>query len=136
MKNEKTPRLLEKDIYRFMSQQSTLTQKQIEECFKTYARLLNSLIMSEDRMDDLIVCLPKLGNIKFNKIKGRKKGTSYKIPTYYGSKELKTIVLEEDEPDFDRLKMVFYGRFQNKAKDTSLNKIIKSNSFNFNFKEK
>lgn len=117
-----SPKISEKDVYKFISEQSSLSRVQVEECFRTYSELLKMLVESDAREDGLILSLPKMGMIKFIWRKGRKKGTQYKIPADFNKDNIQVVTLEKSEPDRERLKVIFFNRFQNLLKDSSIEK--------------
>lgn len=127
------PRLLVEDVYKYVSQQSNLTQKQVEECFDTYAKLLISLITSENKPTDMIVTLPKIGIFRFTTVKGRKKGKQYTVPKRLDDNTVvnEVFVVEEDEPDYERIKFDIYDKFNKHIRETTEIKNIKNNSLNF-----
>lgn len=131
-KNKHNPKLLAEDIYKYVSQQSSLTQKQVQECFEIYAQLIMYFATVEDKPQDLIITLPKLGNFKFVKTKGRKCGQKYIVPRFEnGEMTLQEYTVQADEPDYEKIKFSLYERFQKSLKDTITMKKLKELSLNF-----
>lgn len=134
MKRRGRPKLLSDDIYKCIAQQSSLTQQQARECFLAYYNILVSLIDSEDRPENFVMMLPKMGNFAFKNIKGKKKGFKYSIPAEpYSKSERKIIVLDEDEPDYERITFELSNALQERVKRVSKNKTLKKESFSLNF---
>lgn len=98
------PRLLTCDVYEYVASNSSLTKKQVKECFNTYRKMLGDFTSSEYLTNDLTISLPKIGYFYLKKKGGRKKGSTYTIPIGTTGK-LRTIHLEEDEED--RYKIAF-----------------------------
>lgn len=97
-------RLLTKDVYKYISDNSSLTAKQIKECFDTYRSMLETIVASEYIDKDITIAMPSLGLFYLKKHRGRKRGSMYRLPVVPGSKEMKTIIVEEDEPDRYKVK--------------------------------
>ena len=90
------PRILSRDIYDYISNNTSLEPKQVRECFKAYGDMMVGLIESNYTPEDLTVLLPKLGTFYFHKHKGRKNGSTYK---FYGKE-----VVANNEKSYYRLK--------------------------------
>lgn len=133
MKNNRTkkdnPRLFSGDVYRVIAQQTSLTQEQARECFNAYAQFVKTLAFSDNKPKYLEIPLPKLGSFIFKVKEGRKKGSTYMIPIERGSKILKKVVLEEDEPNYDRLTFKVRTTIQEEIKSNAKNK---NNNIDFN----
>lgn len=114
---KENPRILFNDVCDYISTHSNLNRSQVKECFEVYYKMISEIICSDYVPKDITITFPKIGHFYFVKKNGRKKGTQYQIPKYFGSKELKTIVLEEDEPDTLRLSFKVSGTLNNKLKE-------------------
>ena len=131
------PRLLSEDIIKYVSQQSSLNQKQVEECFDAYSRIILSLCLSEDRPTNMTISMPKLGVFKFVTIKGRKKEGNYKVPSKKNGvyQKMENLNMKHDELDYERIKFKIFDKFQKGTREMTENKKLKDLSFNFNFNE-
>lgn len=129
-KKKDNPRLHSQDIYRFIARQSSLTAEQVQECFDVYCKLIKGIVATEVKSENLEIPLPKLGSFIFKVHKGRKKGTTYRVPIATRSSTFKEVVLEEDEPDYDRLTFKVRTTIQNELKQISKEKRIKEKKFN------
>lgn len=85
------------DIYRYIASNSSLTIKQVKECFEVYKQVLTELLYSKYTNNKIVIPLPSIGKFYICKRKGRKAGSTYKIPIDFNSKEMKTVKIEEDE---------------------------------------
>lgn len=97
MNVKNNPRLINKDVYRFIASNSSLNQKQVEECFNVYKDMIYQLGTSQYIDEDITIPLPNIGYFYFTKRIGRKAGTTYKMPVRVKN-EIRTVTLEEDEP--------------------------------------
>ena len=98
---EKTnPRLTTTDIVELIAKKSNLTKSQVQECFQEFAELYKSLMASENTPSDFTMPLPYIGTFKLKKYKGMKKGSTYKIGNFKKG-ILETVIVEEDQPDFN-----------------------------------
>lgn len=59
--------LRSKDVCRAVAQQSSLTAKQVQECFKALHDIIEQLADSPNRFEDFSMPLPYLGTIKFQR---------------------------------------------------------------------
>jgi len=55
------------DVCRAVAQQSSLTAKQVQECFKALHDIIEQIADSPNRFEDFIMPLPYLGTIKFQR---------------------------------------------------------------------
>jgi len=90
------PKILSREIYKYISNNTGLTTKQVKQCFEAYGDMIIGLVESNYTPDDLTVLLPKLGTFYFHKRKGRKDGSTY----YFYGKE----VTAKNEMSYYRLK--------------------------------
>lgn len=117
------PRLLNIDVYNYIAENSSLTIEQVKECFKVYCNFVKALSCNIHRPKELTIPLPNLGHFYYLVVKGRKKGSTYKIPKQFGKdtsdKEIITITLEEDEPNFDKIRFKVSPTLLNELKESS-----------------
>lgn len=135
---DEIPKLLFTDIYKYMSEQCSLTQQQIKECFDTYENILMTLMESEERPSEMIFPIPKVGNIVIKEKKGKKSGSIVNYPTR-GKHSLTEKVLEEDRPNYQVCKVKLFKRYNDALKKSSIEKQKteeRRKSLDFSFKEK
>ena len=90
------PKILAREIYKYISDKTDLTTKQVRQCFDTYGKMMIELIENNYTPEDLTIVLPKIGTFYFHKRKGRKDGSTY---YFYGKK-----VTAKNEMSYYRLK--------------------------------
>lgn len=121
-------------IINLIAKQSSLTEKQVKECFETFRFFLDKMIESNNSVDTKI-SIPYLGKFVFKKKTGLKKGTEYKVPIV-GSNEVELRVVEEDQPDYYRLFFEVKPEIQHDLREISSNRFLrKKNSIYKNSKE-
>ena len=76
-KKKTNPRILSNEIYLYISNRTSLSKRQVAECFKEYRRMVDEIIDSNYTPDDLTILLPNMGEFYFHKKKGRKDGSTY-----------------------------------------------------------
>lgn len=103
------PRLDDCTIINYLSSNSSLTDKQIRECFKVYAEMLKGLVESNYFNTDLTIALPSIGKFYFAKKAGRRKGSTY--CAFHGTTK-QMLVQENDKPDYYMLKFRPYNRIK------------------------
>lgn len=98
---KENPRVLNADVYRYISRNSSLSKKEVKECFDVYKDMVEKIFFSEFVDEDTTVVLPNVGSFKLKKRKGRKKGSTYNMPMLAknGERIVKEINLTEDELD-------------------------------------
>lgn len=101
---KENPRILSSDVYAYISNNSTLNREQVRECFDTYYKMICGILESDYRFNDITIAFPKIGNFYFNECKGRKKGSTYKMPIDFGT-EMRVVTLENDEPNYFKMKL-------------------------------
>lgn len=133
-KYKNPPTLYSTDIYKAISENSeNLTIPQIKECFEIYADLVERLAKSKHREKGFIIPLPKLGHFYFISKKGRKKGSTYKMPkNFYRTREYDiiddtdnkyfTVELAEDQPDYEIISFKVYHTLYTDVKRISKEK--------------
>jgi nucleoid DNA-binding protein len=117
-------RILCKDIYAFISRNTSLSEKQVQECFNAYYQMILAIIESEHKSQDMEITLPKIGVFYFTKKKGYKKGQKFKIPNLTTGEE-DVIILEEDEPDYEQIRFRIHTKLKNKNKQETRKKYLK-----------
>ena len=90
------PKILSREIYKYISNNTGLTTTQVKQCFEAYGDMIIGLVESNYTPDDLTILLPKLGTFYFHKRTGRKDGSTY---YFYGKK-----VTAKNEMSYYRLK--------------------------------
>ena len=75
---------------------------------------------SNNKPSDIKIALPKLGTISFVSMRGRKKGERYVQRDGFG-KEVKShmITIEEDQPNYERIKFTFDSGLQKTIRKTT-----------------
>ena len=90
------PKILSREIYTYIANNTSLSKAQVKECFMAYGDMMLGLIESNYTPEDLTVLLPKIGTFYFHKRQGRKNGSTYK---FYGKE-----VVANNEMSYYRLK--------------------------------
>lgn len=101
--NEQNAVLLKGDIYKYIANNSSLTQEQVKECFTTYRNMLEGIFNSECFDSNIEIPIPFIGVFYFSIRHGRKKGSTYKMPNKF-TNEVYEVTLDEDETDYPNLK--------------------------------
>ena len=96
------PKILSREIYTYIANNTSLEKKQVKECFEAYGDMILGFVESNYTPEDLTILLPKLGTFYFHKHKGRKNGSTY---FQWG----KTHVAN-NEPSFYRIKFKAYNK--------------------------
>jgi len=117
-------RILCKDIYEFISRNTSLNKSQVKECFNAYYEMIFALIESDYKNPNMQITLPKIGVFYFTKKKGKKKGQKIRIPNLTNGTE-DVIILEEDEPDYEQIRFRIHNRLKNKNKQITRKKYLK-----------
>lgn len=68
-----------------------------------YEDILNTIITSDTKPDNLVIKFMGIGNLTFKVKRGLKKGDVYKKPKDFTSGEMETIVVDKDHGDYERL---------------------------------
>lgn len=105
------PRVCSEELYRYISSNSSLTRKQVRECFRVYSELLLGVIESKNITPDFTFALPHLGNFYLQYFKGRKNGSTYKF--------FNKTRIAHNEPSFYKLKFRAHNRVIAAIKDTT-----------------
>ena len=103
------PRILSRDIYTYIANNTSLEKKQVRECFKAYGDMMVELIDSDYTPEDLTILLPKIGTFYFCKHKGRKNGSTYK---FYGKE-----VIANNEKSYYKLKFKTCHQLNSRVKE-------------------
>jgi hypothetical protein len=117
-------RLTVEDVVSLIAKGSDLTKDQVTECFRGYANLYISLMESDNTPSDFTIPLPYIGTFKLKKYQGKKKGSTYKIGDFRTG-EMRTVVVEEDQPDFNLPYFVVKPAIRESRKDASKRRWIK-----------
>lgn len=113
------------DVIKALAKTTSLTITQVQELFLAYENLLYTVAKS-NYADEITIALPYIGKISFIEKKGKKAGVTYRKPTSF-EKGAETVeyALEEDEPDYLRLKFDFLPALQKTTKETSVSKYMR-----------
>lgn len=113
------------DIINTLARTTSLSQAQVKEVFVALECLMNALAKS-NYAQDLSITIPYLGKITFSEKKGKKAGSTYKQASGFGgNRKTEIVTIEEDEPDYLRLKFDFMPKIQNLVKEESRNRSIR-----------
>lgn len=110
-------------IIDLIAKQSSLTEKQVQECFQTFRLFIDKIIESNNSVNTKI-SIPYFGKIVFKQKKGLKKGTEYKVPIV-GSNEVEIRIVEEDQPDYYRLFCEIKPEIQKNLRDISSDRFLR-----------
>lgn len=115
-KKKNNQRIISTDIYFQIAKQSeNLTIAQVKECFQLYYKLLNGIVESSYKNSNMQFYLPNIGYFYFTPIKGKKKGSTYRIPNLVeGTVEI--VEREKDEPDYEQLRFKINPSLKNRVK--------------------
>lgn len=114
---KETPRIVAKDVYRFISNNSSLSKEQVKECFDTYGKMMEELLDSDDRPNDLTIVVPKIGVFRFFKVKA-KKGSTYVVPT---CKKNEYRRITADRPSYVQLKFEVAKKLRDRLREKTEN---------------
>lgn len=77
-KKKTNPRILSKEIYTYIANHTSLSTRQVAECFREYRHMVDEIIDNNyTPHDDLTILLPNMGEFYFHKKTGRKDGSTY-----------------------------------------------------------
>lgn len=127
------PRIQSTDLYSIIAKHSSLTVRQVRECFDVYHDVVSGLAGDAFKTNtNFYIPLPKIGWFYFKDYKGQKKGSTYCLPRKHedGSWTREEVVLEEDRPSFQLLEFTFNRGLQKriKAKSVDANEERQKNS--------
>lgn len=114
-------RIIASDVYKYVSKNSSLSEKQVKECFKVYYDIVMGILNSEHKSPDMEITLPHLGVFCFTKKKGNKKGKRFVIPDLTTGGQ-NVIIIEKDEPDYEQIRFRVHTRIKNKNKEITKRK--------------
>lgn len=113
------------DVIKALAKTTSLTIPQVQELFLAYEKLINT-VKKSNYADELTIALPYIGKISFIEKKGRKAGTVYRRPNEFKKGEKATdYIVEEDEPNYLRLKFDFLPLLQKETKELSISRYMK-----------
>jgi nucleoid DNA-binding protein len=113
------PRIRGTELFTYISANTSLTKPQVRECFKTYAKMIKEISSSKYADKGLTITLPYVGQFFYEKRKGRKGGSTYKIPDGVASTNVITRTIEKDRPDYYILKFKVFGTLSNFVKEVT-----------------
>lgn len=97
-----TPRIVAKDVYQYICNNSSLTREQVKECFDVYQSMIISILNSENLDSEMTVSIPKVGFFRMVKKEGRK---NTKIVVPIPSEKGKAEIKYGDTPSYLQLKV-------------------------------
>lgn len=112
-----TPRITSDDVYSYIANHSSLTREQVKECFCSYQEMMQTIIQSDNRSDDLTIAVPKLGVFYFHKKKG-KKGSTYVVPVNFTTEYER---VTGDTPNYVQLKFTVARYLKNQMRKKTEN---------------
>jgi hypothetical protein len=113
------------DIARAIAKTTSLTYSQVREALDALGDMIYAAAESE-YAEDFSFAISTIGKVKFIKKNGRKAGDTYKQYCGFGeNKRTEWVTIQEDEPDYLRLKFDFMPRLQELTKKSSIEKFEK-----------
>ena len=113
------PRIRGTELFTYISANTSLTRSQARECFKAYAKMIKEISSSKHADKGLTITLPYVGQFFYEKRKGRKGGSTYKIPDGIASTNVITRTIDKDRPDYYILKFKVFGTLSNCIKEVT-----------------
>lgn len=105
------PRIRSNELFTYISANTSLTKPQVRECFNAYANMIKEISSSKHADKGLTIILPYIGQFYYEKRKGRKGGSTYKIPDGIASTNVIIRTIEEDRPDYYIIRFKPFGTF-------------------------
>ena len=97
------PIITKADLVEQIASCTTYQKTDVFRILTTLEDILNTIITSDTKPDNLEIKLLGLGNLMFKKKKGLKKGDVYKKPNFNKKGVMETIVVDKDHGDYERL---------------------------------
>lgn len=113
------PRIRSNELFTYISANTSLTKPQVRECFKAYSEMIKEISSSKHADKGLTIILPYIGQFYYEKRKGRKGGSTYKIPDGIASTNVITRTIDKDRPDYYILKFKVFGTLSNFIKEVT-----------------
>ena len=106
------PRIRGTELFTYISANTSLTRSQARECFKAYAKMIKEISSSKHADKGLTITLPYVGQFFYEKRKGRKGGSTYKL-----FDNDKVVTLDKSEPSFFQIRFKVYRTLYEKVKE-------------------
>ncbi len=118
---KENPRIIASDVYKYVSKNSSLSERQVRECFQVYYEIVMKVLSSDYKSPAMEITLPHLGVFYFTKKKGNKKGKKFVIPDLTNGGQ-NVIIIDEDEPDYEQIRFRVHKRIKDKNKELTRRK--------------
>lgn len=113
------PRIRGNELFTYISANTSLTKPQVRECFQAYAKMIKEISSSKHADKGLTITLPYIGQFYYEKRKGKKSGSTYKIPDGIASTNIVTRTIKEDKPDYYIIRFRVFGTFSKFVKEVT-----------------